>query len=119
MLGKHNYEHVLAKTRGLFSYQSNSLEIDADKITAHRAQRRVNCGWASSIHKPYRPLGTPDVIDKKKLHLLKQSLGRYGQGNLSNDTKGKKASKMPTLSQPLSQPFSLSITCCSFRGPST
>ena len=65
--GKHyNYEHVLAKTRGLFSYQSNSLEKEKDKITANRAQRRVNCGWASSSHKPYRPLGTPDVLEKRK-----------------------------------------------------
>lgn len=88
MLGKPSYEHVLAKTRGLFSYQSNSLEIEKDKITAHRAQRRVNCGWASSVHKPYRPLGTPDVIDKRKFHLLKQSFARAQAVSDSNTKKG-------------------------------
>ncbi|UPQ97009.1 hypothetical protein HOP50_01g03000 [Chloropicon primus] len=93
MLGGKHYEHVLSKTRGMFSYQSNSLEMEKDKITAHRAQRRVSCGWASSVHKPYRPLGTPDVLDKRKVNLLKQSYARYGQG-LGNDAKGKKSSKM-------------------------
>ena len=33
--------------------------------------------------------------------------------------RGKKTSQISRLSQPLSHPFSLSITCCSFRGLST
>ena len=93
--GKHyNYEHVLAKTRGLFSYQSNSLEKEKDKITANRAQRRVNCGWASSSHKPYRPLGTPDVLDKRKINLLKQNFARMNPAALATPSKGNKASKV-------------------------
>lgn len=92
-----NYEHTLAKTRGQFSYKSNSLEIEKDKITAHRAQRRVNCGWASSIHKPYRPLGTPDVIDKRKFHQLKQSFARYNQGNVDTNSSKKANMVLNTL----------------------
>ena len=93
--GKHyNYEHVLAKTRGLFSYQSNSLEKEKDKITANRAQWRVNCGWASSSHKPYRPLGTPDVLDKRKINLLKQNFARMNPAALATPSKGNKASKV-------------------------
>ena len=33
--------------------------------------------------------------------------------------RGTRSSQMSTLSQPLSQSFSLGITCSSFRGPST
>ena len=88
------YEHVLAKARGLYSYKSTSLEPEKDKIAQHRTQRRVNCGWASSIHKPYRPLGTPDTIDKKKFNLLQQSFARYERKRDGDQNSSKKGNKM-------------------------
>ena len=68
------YEHVRAKARGLFNYKSNSLDLERDEIAKMRVQRRGECGWASSIHKPYRPLGTPDMLEKVKFEFLKESL---------------------------------------------
>ena len=60
--GKHyNYEHVLAKTRGLFSYQSNSLEKE------NRGPENVVAGLADTMLSKVRRY---DIEDKKMKIIL-------------------------------------------------
>lgn len=84
-----DYEHVHAKSRTLFTFRTrSSSKIESMHV---RNQRRGQCGWASSIHKPYRPLGTPEHIENQKhSRELSKELSRMSKDsrNVGNVAKG-------------------------------
>ena len=65
-------------------------------------------------------IGDPFVFGRGGEEVLEQrGRGARRERGEREKERGKKTSQISRLSKPLSQPFSLSITCCSFRGPST
>ena len=61
---------------------------------------------------------TGDRGTEKAVNTMNILVDEFSRTGIEKE-RGKKTSQISRLSKPWSQPFSLSITCCSFQGPST
>ena len=65
------FKYVPAKRRSFYHFNSEPSATAKNEEKA-RMKMREQCGWASSVHRPYKPLGTPDLERAKASRLLRK-----------------------------------------------